>query len=78
MFAEFIAVGRTTIVVGLNHCRLVMTNSQSRQTEDCVIGNLHFGLSLNFVPESNPDNILILLCICSANLKFVRPILAIT
>ena len=41
---------------------------------------INFGLpkTRDVVPKSNPDNILILLCICSANLKFVRPILAIT
>ena len=38
----------------------------------------NFGLtkSVTFVPISNPANILILLCICSSNLKFVRHIFA--
>jgi len=36
------------------------------------LSNPHKGPSLGFVPISNPDNTLILLCICFANLKFVR------
>ena len=51
-----------------------MTNSQSRQAVDRVIRNLYFELSVDFVsvdfvPESNLSNILILLYICSSNLK---------
>ena len=39
--------------------------------------NLHQGPSIYCVPQSNSDNLLILLCICSANLKFVCPIFEI-
>ena len=46
-----------------------MTNSQSPRVIDWIIGNLFFELSVDFVPKSNPDNILILLYICQVNLK---------
>ena len=69
------AIGRTAIVVGLNHCRLVMAISQSRRTIDCVIGNLHFGLSVDFVPKCKLECLRILVWIRIGNnndLKKIR------
>ena len=36
------------------------------------LANPHSGESVDFVPKSNPSNILILLYICSANPQFIR------
>jgi len=40
-----------------------MTNSQSRRTIDWVIGNLHFELSVDVVPDENIYKDLEELCI---------------
>ena len=37
-----------------------------------VLANLHSAESVDFVPKSNPVDILILLHICSANPQFIR------
>ena len=62
---------------------IIVTMANNSKGRGCFlwIGNANtqkYGVaqSLDYVPESNPDNILILLYICSANLKFICPILA--
>jgi len=47
-----------------------MTNSQSRRTIDWVIGNLHFELSVDVVPDENIVYISEGLCIREGNLQF--------
>ena len=53
---------------------MISLQNKSKTPGHCgfPLANPHSGESLHFVPISNPDNTLILLCICFANLKFVH------
>jgi len=51
--------------------------NKSKTPGHCIfpLANPHSGESVYYVPESNPLNHLILLCICSGNTQPVRPFL---